>query len=715
MRASAQMRSVETTSPSSAYEVPVSSGMRYDLQGLRGVGILLVVVGHLWRWPTGAFSALDVFFMLSGYFITGLLLDRYERRGSLELFEFYVGRARRLMPTALVVIGVTILLTRALYSPARAQPVMKEGFWAAVFGSNWYFADVGVDYFSDFGQSPFLHYWSLSLEEQFYVVWPALLLGILTVSRIRFRNPQRLLVAALVLISVVSFGYSLWHSATNPTVAYFSTFDRAWQFAAGGLLAVLRPTLGRIPARLCAALAWMGVALIVYMMAFLEQGIAFPAPWGLLPVAACGLLIASGVSTKARAPRFLTSAPLVYVGTISYSLYLWHMPVNYALRSYFVEDTNQYRVIALGVTLCVSVASFHLLERPMRRSLYLMTSRERHDLATKEPVDWRPVQLGWGGIGLAVALALTSAAVVQEDQPLDAVAPSATVAESGTRTPDGASEVQSLRVRDALAQREFPNFDPPLPELTWETLSERLANVQCLDVTLESAAKCRVVGKSDRTAVLMGDSYAMTYLPGIRAALEPHGWTVQQFTMGQCPIWTLPEYRRLDGSDFPECLEHQHEAVTLMRELRPDVLILSSAGSRYLAYREFLESDLSDDEFSRRALGQTLAHLAPLADRTVVVQAPPVHADLPSCVTRFSEPSDCTTVVPERQMAGDSGERKASEDWEATYLETEAWFCYARRCPAFMGRTPVKAGGHLTIEFSESLADLFSDALRGTR
>jgi peptidoglycan/LPS O-acetylase OafA/YrhL len=698
--------------------------LRVDLQGLRGFGVLLVIVGHLWLWPPGGFAALDIFFVLSGYFISAVLIDQFRRSRTLRFREFYLARARRLAPTALTVIAVSIVLTYYLYTPEKGDEVARQGFWAAVFGSNWYFIKTGTSYFAHISDSPLVHYWSLSVEEQFYLAWPLLIWVALRFARRRGWSASRVMFTVFGSVTVAFFGYSMWHSTASPIAAYYSTFDRVWEFGVGGLLAVGRPWLMRIPPRVGTALGWTTTVALAASLGVLHYGDAFPAPWGLLPVLACAGLIAAGVSGRATAPFLVTNVPMVYLGTISYSLYLWHLPVNFFLRSYFIDDTTLYKVVALTVGLLLSMLSFHLLERPLRRAPWLMTRRERRKVRRKPDIDLRPVKLGW----LAVVAIVTSAALVLTLRPdlrdsalehgHEVSAPSLIAGHggsAGTKSDRSPEQRQLDRIDTALAQTRFPSFSPPLRDLSTAKVFQQMAAAGCTNVTLESFAGCRF--GSDRAAkhaVVIGDSIAMSYMAGIREALEPEGWSVQQFTLSGCPAWTFTNSASLEDS-LPGCADHQSEAVALLRSERPDLVILASATDFYIAGARSLRYRLQGAALAHSALSRTLAVVKPLAKRLVVLESPPPHRSLQDCITRFSSPSDCRSLPSADWETGSAGEQGAATDYGVQYIATRAWFCDGS-CPAFMGSTPVTAdGSHLTVQFSRSLAAVLRDALLGQR
>jgi peptidoglycan/LPS O-acetylase OafA/YrhL len=257
---------------------------RLDIQGLRGLAVVAVVADHVWGQPRGGFIGVDVFFVVSGFLITRLLLKERARSGRISLADFYRRRARRILPVATLVIVVTVVAAYAVLNAARGRTVATDGVWALGFASNWHFAVIGTDYWQLGATSPLQHYWSLAVEEQFYVAWPWVLAALLLVAS---RRP-RLLMPAMVAVVLVSFGYSLWHTQVQPTWAYFGTFDRAWELAVGAALAVATTRGWRLPHRIEPLAGWVGLAGIVLSVVVVTPESAFPAPWAALPVSSAG-------------------------------------------------------------------------------------------------------------------------------------------------------------------------------------------------------------------------------------------------------------------------------------------------------------------------------------------------------------------------------------------------------------------------------------------
>src|SRR6187551_3349526 len=287
---------------------------RADIQGLRAVAVLLVALNHAGiPFLKGGYVGVDVFFVLSGFLITGILLSQAQRDGYVSLTEFYVRRARRILPAAVLTLVVTSIAAHHLLNFVRARSVVEDSIWASFFAANIHFANQGSDYFAQ-GQppSPILHFWSLAAEEQFYLVWPTVLslvlFGALFGRRIRLRRstgslPQRrpAVRRALIVIAlagIASLAWSIHSTSTSPDAAYFSTPARAWELALGAGLAVVASTARGIPARLQVVMGWAGLSAVACAAVLYSAGTAFPGYSALLPAVGAALVIGAGLGRQ---------------------------------------------------------------------------------------------------------------------------------------------------------------------------------------------------------------------------------------------------------------------------------------------------------------------------------------------------------------------------------------------------------------------------------
>ena len=354
---------------------PPSRDVRRDIQGLRALAVVAVVLCHAIGWPSGGFAGVDVFFVISGFLITGLLLREVDRTGRISLLAFAARRIRRILPASLVVLVVVVVVAFLAFNRPRAEQTLGDAVAAALLVSNWRFAADGTDYFhTTDAVSPLQHFWSLSVEEQFYLVWPLLLVALLLIPLARRGATSVRLVVGLtaVVIGAASSAWALVDTPNESTVAYFSTTTRLWELAVGAVLAALSPLLVRMPGMIRLPLAWLGLAGILWSFVVIQADSPFPAPWAALPVAATALVIASGVGGDPRARHLfpLTNPVGVFVGDMSYSIYLWHFPV-IVFAAVLLPAGAPATGIVLGAIAVLSLASYLIVEQPLHRSPWL--------------------------------------------------------------------------------------------------------------------------------------------------------------------------------------------------------------------------------------------------------------------------------------------------------------------------------------------------------
>ncbi|MET3808436.1 peptidoglycan/LPS O-acetylase OafA/YrhL [Nakamurella sp. UYEF19] len=698
------------------------SGFRPDIEGLRAAAVVSVILDHLFSWPSGGFVGVDVFFVISGFLITGLLLEEYRQTGRISFTNFYRRRIRRIMPVSTVVLLCTVAATYFVFTTARARTVGVDAIWAFLFSANWHFAVIGTDYWQADGPvSPLQHYWSLAVEEQFYFVWPIVLVIVLGLgSRLGWRASRAAIALAglLLALAAVSFADSLWETTTRRTWAYFSTPSRAWELAVGALLAVGVPLIGKISLVVRTVVGWCGLAGIAAAMFLITSDSAFPAPWAAVPVLAAAAVIISGTGPTRPTLWPLTNPVSRYLGMISYSLYLWHFPIIVLLAAFFSAGDKVYFAVALIAMLALSVLSFHLIEDPVRRSRWLDPHRGRRPSPTRRS---RRAPLG---VKLSAIVLLAMVAGLMAAQAM--VITPTTVARSTIDTAGADPEVAlTAQIGQALAATTWPSLSPTLGELSNDVKATEWVKDGCLGLDINSVAdpvknaqKC-VYGDAGatKTAVLLGDSIAISYLPAIRSALAGHGWKIDVMTVQQCPIASVPVLQ-VDQSKFPQCDAFRAWALDRVDQIKPDLVIAASAEN---TVSRLASGATQGAGYAELAAGEkkTLLRLSRSASRIELLAPPPIGQNLQKCASKVSKPSDCTagpaarrdqTVTMEQNTVGSIPGGKVA------YFDTTPWFCSADLvCPAFVGTTPVFAdGAHLTDKYSKMLAPVMGELLLGT-
>jgi peptidoglycan/LPS O-acetylase OafA/YrhL len=354
---------------------------RPDVEGLRAIAVGLVVLYHAGVTAvSGGYIGVDVFFVISGFVITGLLLRERSATGSNRIAAFYGRRARRILPAATLVIGATVIASYHWLGFVSGARVASDARAAALFVANFHFAQLGTNYLSsNQPPSPLQNFWSLAVEEQFYVAYPALFI-LIAVSFSRRLNYQARLAIMLCMVIAGSYLWSIVQTNSNGTVAYFSPFTRGWELALGGLIAVAGPVWKRVPRTPAAIMSWVGVGAICYGAVEFNQTTPYPGSIVAIPVVGAALVIAGGTPV----PRFgaevlLRVLPFQWLGKLSYSLYLWHWPVliiaaQQAGRTLPVGDNLAWVALAIGL----SIVTYFTVENPVRHARVLV----RHPLAS---------------------------------------------------------------------------------------------------------------------------------------------------------------------------------------------------------------------------------------------------------------------------------------------------------------------------------------------
>ena len=369
VRTEAAIDSRSLPSGRGAGATPGERAFRPDVEGLRAIAILVVVLFHAGvPGLPGGYVGVDVFFVISGFVITGVLLRERQSTDRTSILDFYACRVRRILPAASLVIVVVAVLSYLVLGRAAGTAVANDGRWASVFLVNFHFTAVGTNYFSSqLPPSPLQNFWSLSVEEQFYVVFPTLI--IVVAAARRWGSLRARLAVVLVAAIVVSYAWSIIQTGENPTAAYFSPFTRAWELALGALIAVGTSWIRRVPSLVAAVMTWVGLVAIVGSVSFFDGSTAYPGSIVAIPVVGAAMVIAGGVAVpRFGAERLIGLPPFRWLGKVSYSLYLWHWPILILAAERTGKTTLGLttNLVLVGVALGVSVVSYRAIENPIR-------------------------------------------------------------------------------------------------------------------------------------------------------------------------------------------------------------------------------------------------------------------------------------------------------------------------------------------------------------
>jgi peptidoglycan/LPS O-acetylase OafA/YrhL len=634
---------------------------RPDIEGLRAVAVLLVVLYHCGVTGLGGgYVGVDVFFVISGFLITSLLLREAAATGRISIVAFYARRARRLLPAATLVTAVTVLAGWRWLPPLRAPHLALDGLATTVYGLNYRLAAAGADYLNaDAAVSPLQHFWSLAVEEQFYLVWPLLLLACRRMRR-----------TALSVVVAGSLAISVWQTWANPTWAYFGLHARAWELGAGALVAVLGVRLPRVAAP--AGLAAIALAAVLF-----TDRTAFPGYAALLPVAGT-------VAVLMARSRLLAAAPLQVIGRLSYSWYLWHWPflvlgpVALGVAPGLVVNL----ALAVGALLAAAL-TYATLENPVRRLRF-------------------PARRT-----LACALAVTVLAAAAY-----LVAGRAATRPASAYT---APVLTSLRPADLgrLAPAVPRNLRPSLRKSAADQprLYRDKCSSQFTDATIRMPCAYGDLA-SPTTIVLFGDSHAGAWFPALEAIAVQRHWKLVVVTKSACSAASVRTFQLTLNRPFDECVRWRESAWAYLRALDPAMIVVASAA----AGGSLVEKATDLDATWTAAWARSADLLVGTGARLYLIDDTPYQrSDVPDCLSAHPDaPAACTVDrgsalphVARRRMIDATLRRRGF-----TTIDPTPWFCTSTRCPVIVGDVLVYRDiSHVTATYARLLAPLLSPHL----
>ncbi|MBJ7360686.1 MAG: acyltransferase [Chloroflexi bacterium] len=646
---------------------------RPDIEGLRGIAILLVLLFHAGLpWTPGGFIGVDVFFVISGFLITGKLWRESQRPGGLSIAKFYAWRIRRLLPAALVAVALISLVGLLIAAPLDRSELAADGAASALSIANMRFIG-SVDYFAPTSSpSPFLHFWSLSVEEQFYLVWPALI--VLLTWR---GGSSRRLIAALLIGVVASFALSMWLTDASPARAFYLLPTRVWQLGVGGLLALIG-VMGT--SRRSGALAWVGLAAVAVAGVALTAEMPYPGLAALLPTAGAVALLYGGAAPSGPA-RLLAAAPLRFLGKISYSLYLWHWPL-LVLPIMFLERalTGVEIVASVAVAIGVSWLSWRFVEQPFRYG-------DRSRRATS----WSAIRIGVAGI-LSVALFTQGLAAAL---PSSAVAVQPTPGPSGSPAPSPSGSPVASDGPITLPADLTPSLTSARDD------EERLRGDGCLAFERVTTPPNCVYGvkESAITIALVGDSHASHWFPAIEAVALERGWRLLTFVKVSCSFTTLVQRNLALKREYRECTTFNEATVARLNQIKPALTIIVNRRT----FRPITEGITS--AMAGAALGEMVARIP--GATAILVDTPDPGRDVPACLSKH--PSDIRACLFTQDAADNReigvAERVAAEVSGALLIDLTGEICAAWPCsPIDQSVLIYRDEDHMTETFSRSLA-----------
>ncbi|MHA7171465.1 acyltransferase family protein [Arthrobacter monumenti] len=667
---------------------------RKDIQGLRALAVSLVVIYHLWpNRLSGGFVGVDAFFVISGYLITAHLLAKPPARFH-DLARFWSRRIRRLLPASLVVLAITAVATRLLAPPTQWEQISREIISSALYIENWALASSATDYLAaDNSASPVQHFWSLSVEEQFYLFWPILLLAAFWVAR-RFKlSPTTTARAVISGVIVLSLAFSVSATINEPASAYFITPTRMWELAMGGAIAALPIMSTRLASRFGPLLAWLGVTAIVISAVYYSGSTPFPGYAALVPVLGTALVIWTGACDAFSPTNVFQLRPIQWLGNVSYSVYLWHWPL-IALIPY-VSGGHLGRLdkaFILVATLLLAGASKKFIEDRYRVSKPGASLAATYRLA---------------GVGMIAVVALSAVQLAEVEYRQTAATNQLKSAVNGNDPCFGASSIAAGF--DKCPQN--PSV-APVPDLTLAKTDKAEAyEDHCWNnAPFTERTKC-TYGSGPKQVALVGNSHAGHWLPALQVIAEQRGWTITTYLVSRCNPTDAP--LTFDTPEKTEnCLEWGRWAMEETKGTKYDLVFTSERQSVPVQGYSYSNS-------SEPAKDGYISYLKDWSEggtNLVIIKDPTFPGgSVPDCLAENLENHLSCSGTPEEWhvMTPLFAAAKELARPNIHTVNLDSYFCGEGRCRAVIGGVVVYFdGSHITATYARTLAPYLSNAIR---
>ncbi len=672
---------------------PGDRPFRPDVEGLRAVAVLLVVLYHA-NVPLlhGGYVGVDVFFVISGFVITGLLLREREGTSRTSFVHFYARRSRRILPAACLVILLSVAAAFLFVGSGEGVLTADDGRWAAAFLSNFHFQSLGTDYLASVRPpSPLLNYWSLSVEEQFYLVYPALFA---LVASLRGLLTLRLRMAIMLTVGVVaSFSYSVLETASNPSSAYFSPFTRAWELALGGLVAALTTNLKSLPPRIAVSLSWLGLVAIVVSACVFNGQTPYPGSLVAIPVVGAAMVIGGGVvAARTGAESILGSRSFRWIGKRSYSLYLVHWPIliiaAYALQRQTLSVWAN--LLLVGASLLVASLLFHVVENPIRH--WRLPSRQT-------------VAIGLSLIIatiLVLTLAIRGGTQGPYDPPITPATSTATVAGQVALASSIRQVPPSLEPSLSIGSPDWGGkFEPDNCQATFSQTSVAICPLG--DV------------KSKKLMVVYGDSHAQMWIPAFEWIASNAHWKLIVLSKTYCPAEpvAIANLGSKAGSNT-SCDQWHQWATNEIRRLKPNLLVMTQASTIYSPPPTVgvSKGTITPTEWRTGLVSMFRSLESPQTKEIQLGSTPSMAKPGQACVGAHRQDVQvCATPAAAAVPPMNQVEQSTAAAQGVQYVDPIPWLCDTT-CPAVIGHFSVYLDTvHLNATFARYLEQVLGQSL----
>ncbi len=707
---------------------------RPDIEGLRAVAVVFVILSHLHlsgNLFSGGFVGVDIFFVMSGYLITSLLMHEYSKNakankgsGWISLRTFYFRRARRLLPAAILVLFATVLFSYIFLNSVKAGQTLKDSLFALFFLANLNLISQNTDYFQQgFESGPLQHFWSLSVEEQYYLIFPTLFLITVVLNglkigkyRLRWRKRLALVVGTLTAVSLI---WSIIQSNASPVSGYFSSLTRAWEIGVGSLLAIgIFKGVPKESRLLNTVLASVGVFGILLPVVIFNSSSIFPGFNALLPtLATCCLIYVGASSSQSVVTRLLSTKVFTFLGKISYSLYLWHLPILILLPPFLEPKLSQSvsRVILLIPIFLLSILTYFFIERPIRAvnppAKWEVRSRSIKDQTLEKFNQIETSLLILIAVSLAVGVLYSNGTlgVPKSNQQIADVSELSTQPTASPTSESVKPEVDEYQQALALWQEQLssglkitriPNgLNPPLAAQRASAPGEW---GNCLNSRIPSCT----TGSADakKIAVVVGDSYASALFPMVTNALDKSEWKVIGIFKGECMIADVIPI--IKGKIDNECSNFRQSWFNYIKSATPNLILLADNFDTGFSHPTNGSTALG---YWQTKLGESLRIVTSSSKNVIYFTAAPTVKALKDCVMANGEIGQgCVGTASTRNIKRQIAAGVANS-YGARSIDSREWTCVFQGCPPIVGKVAVYLDGyHFTRRFAVTLAPLFS-------
>ena len=645
---------------------------REEIEGLRAVAAILVAIYHIWFGNVS--GGVDVFFVVSGFLITTSLLNRYERSGKVNIFSFLTRLAKRLFPAGFTVLLITTIACIIWLPQVRWFETIKEIFATAFYYQNWQLANNAVDYLAENSEaSPFQHFWAMSIQGQFYIIWPILLIVSIILARyIINKSVRNTFLYTLLIVFFLSFTYSIYLTNVNQPWAYFDTFTRVWEFSLGGILAILIPYIS-FNNRTSFVLGWIGLFGLISCGAILKVSTVFPGYAALWPtLSAVFILIAGNRGGKYSVHRFLSLKPLMKFGGISYSFYLWHWPI---LIFYFIISGNDSVSLLTGSLILIlstvlAYITTKFIESPIRKSSKFESSRNSAVIASSFMIPVVLIATMWF-ITIQKQNVVPAFALEHDDYPgAMYLAPDF----------DTSSFIEKPLIPTALQARN------DIPKVYEDGCHQNQGNAEVIE------CEYGVTSNETYTIALVGGSHSAHWLPALEKIAEKENIKILSYTKSACRFTTQ------EMED--DCLQWNENLVEILIHNKPDLVFTTAdVGGGKEVPKGFIEQweKLNIHDIKILAIRDN----------------PWFRFDVPTCVEENGRDSAECYVEREQALSSPSAwDNLNSPPENVHYIDLSDFFCEEDLCKPVIGNVLVyRDSHHITVTYSESLAPILYEEL----